>query len=60
MIVHIAPEDLTHFAVAWLRYTLDELKANAACPLQHPDDVKQYKKDIKAVKRILEYVDGSL
>lgn len=60
MIVHIDPADLQHFAVAWLRYTLDELKANAACIYEHPDDVKQYKKDIKAVKRILEYVDGPL
>lgn len=60
MIVHINPEDLQHFAVAWLKYELSILKANAADPREHFDDVKEYKKDIKAVKRILAYVDSPL
>lgn len=60
MIVHIAPEDLQNFAVAWLKYELDILQDNAACTRQHPYDVNQYKKYIKALKRILAYVEGPL
>ena len=60
MIVHIDPEDLMHFAKAWLKYELGVLKANASDPREHFDDVKEYKKDIKAVKRILAYVDSPL
>lgn len=55
MIVHIDPADLQHFAVSWLKYELGILQANAASPGLHPDDVKTYKKDIKAVKRLLDY-----
>jgi len=60
MIVHINPEDLQHFAVAWLKYELSILEANSANAHLHPDDLKTYKKDIKAVKRLLEYIGEEL
>ena len=60
MIVHVDPEDLMHFAKAWLQYELGVLEANASDPREHFDDVKEYKKDIKAVKRLLEYIGEEL
>jgi len=56
MIVHIAPDDLEQFARAWLKCALDILNSNAADERAHPDDLKTYKKDIKAVKRVLDYM----
>ncbi len=41
---------------AWLKDTLETVQHNAAHSYVHPDDVKQYNKDIKALKRILEYI----
>jgi flagellar biosynthesis/type III secretory pathway protein FliH len=41
---------------AWLKETLKSVQYNAAAHYVHPDDVKQYRKDIKALKRILDYI----
>jgi hypothetical protein len=44
---------------AWLKETLKTVEGNLAYHYVHPDDVKQYKKDIKALKRILDYIGQS-
>lgn len=41
---------------AWLKETLKSVQYNAAAHYVHPEDAKQYKKDIKALKRILDYI----
>jgi hypothetical protein len=41
---------------AWLKDTLEALEINLNSDYVHPDDMKMYKKDIKAVKWLLEYV----
>lgn len=60
MIVHVDPENLTYFAKAWLKHELGILEANSANAHLHPNDLKTYKKDIKAVKRLLEYIGEEL
>jgi len=40
----------------WLKETLKTVENNFSYHYVHPDDVKQYKKDIKALKRILDYI----
>lgn len=40
----------------WLKETLKSVQYNAAAIYVHPEDVKQYRKDIKALKRILDYI----
>lgn len=40
----------------WLTETLKTVRHNAAHNYVHPEDAKQYKKDIKALKRLLEYI----
>jgi hypothetical protein len=56
MIFEIDVGALDGLARAWLRETLWVLETNAASSYVHPDDAKTYKKDIKAVKRLLEYL----
>jgi hypothetical protein len=56
MIIEIDAEALDGLARAWLRETLWVLEANAASSYVHPDDAKAYKKNIKAAKRLLEYL----
>ena len=41
---------------AWLKDTLETAESNLASHYVHPDDVKAYKKDIQALKRLLAYV----
>lgn len=44
---------------AWMKDTLKMAESGISSDYLHPDDVKEYKKDIKALKRILEYIgDG--
>jgi len=40
----------------WLKDTLKTIEINLAGDYLHPDDLKTYRKDIKALKRALEYV----
>ncbi len=48
---------------AWLKDTLETVQHNACQNYVHPDDAKQYRfqyrKDIKALKRLLEYIGDS-
>ena len=44
---------------AWLKETLKSVQYNAAAIYVHLEDAKTYKKDIRALKRILDYIgDG--
>jgi hypothetical protein len=44
---------------AWLKETLKSVQYNAAAHYVHPEDAKHYRKDIKALKYILDYIgDG--
>ena len=56
MMIEIGAETLDGIARAWLKDTLWVIETNAASSYVHPDDAKTYKKDIKAVKRLLRYV----
>ena len=56
MMIEIGAETLDGIARAWLKDTLWTLETNAASAYVHPDDAKTYKKDIKAVKRLLDYI----
>jgi hypothetical protein len=55
MMVEIDPGALDGLVREWLKETLLVLGHNAAGYL-HPEDGKQNRKDIKAVKRLLDYV----
>ena len=41
---------------AWLKETLKSVQYNAAAHYVHPEDAETYKKDIKALRRILDYI----
>lgn len=41
---------------AWLKETLKSVQYNAVAHYVHPEDAKQYKKDIKALKWLLGYI----
>lgn len=41
---------------AWLKETLKSVQYNAAAIYVHPEDAKTYKKDVKALKRLLDYL----
>lgn len=56
MIIDIGHEALDAIARAWLKDTLNTLETNLGSSYVHPDDRKAYKKDIKAVKRLLDYI----
>jgi len=57
MKIDIDPSMLDGLVREWLKDTLNLLEGHLTFSgYIHPDDVKQYKKDIKAVKRILDYV----
>ena len=45
---------------AWLKDTLQIIESNLAHDYVHPEDKKTYKKDIEAVKRLLDYVGEAL
>jgi hypothetical protein len=56
MMIGIDQSVLDGFVRAWLRETLDMLEHNSAASYVHPLDKKTYKKDIKEVKRLLDYI----
>jgi len=56
MMIEIDPSSLDGLVRAWLRDTLRTLQRNLAHEYVHPDDEKTYKKDIRAVKRLLDYI----
>jgi hypothetical protein len=56
MLIEINPSALDGIVRAWLEDTLQCIQINASSGYVHPDDAKQYKKDIKAIKRLLDYI----
>ena len=56
MKINIDPAGLDGIVRAWLKDTLETLETNLGSSYVHPDDYKTYKKDIKAVKRLLDYI----
>ena len=56
MMIEIGAETLDGIARAWLKETLWVMEHCVANSYIHPDDEKTYKKDIKAVKRLLAYI----
>ena len=56
MMIEIETEQLDAIARIWLKETLCVIEKNATSSYIHPDDAKTYKKDIKAVKRLLAYI----
>jgi len=54
--IEIGAETLDGIVRAWLKDVLFMLEHNAASSYVHPDDAKTYKKDIKAVKRLLAFI----
>ena len=59
MMIEIGYELMDAIARAWLKDTLETLEINLAREYVHPEDEKMYKKDIKAIKRLLDYVGES-
>ena len=60
MMIDIDPAGLDALVRAWLKDTLGTLHKNLAHEYVHPDDEKMYKKDIKAIKRVLDYVGEAI
>lgn len=56
MIMDIGYETLDAIARVWLKDTLETLEISLNSDYVHPDDAKEYKKDLKAVKRLLDYI----
>jgi hypothetical protein len=54
--IDIDVSQLNGIVRAWLKDTLETAESNLASHYVHPDDVKTYKKDIKALKWILAYI----
>lgn len=56
MIIDIDVSQLDGIVRAWLKEALVTLEINLARDYVHPDDVKEYNKDIEALKRVLSYI----
>ena len=59
MIIDIDVNQLDGIVRAWLKDTLETVEGNLSRMYDnyvHPDDAKEYRKDIKAIKRMLEYI----
>jgi len=56
MMIVIDPAALDGIVRGWLKDTLQGAETNAAHTDVHPDDAKQYKKYIKALRHVLDYI----
>lgn len=56
MMIDVDPNQLDVIVRAWLKETLKSVQYNAAALYVHPEDAKTYKKDVKALKWLLEYL----
>jgi hypothetical protein len=56
MMIEIDPIALDGLVREWLKDTLEMLEINLEREYVHPEDKKTYKKDMKAVKRLLDYI----
>lgn len=58
MMIDIDPSDLDRLVKAWLKDTHECITLNSLNYYVHPDDAKQYKQNLKAINRLLEYLGG--
>lgn len=59
MMIDVDVSQLDGIVRAWLKDTLETVEGNAAARYVHPDDANIYKKDIEALRWVLEYIgDG--
>ena len=56
MMIDVDPKQLDGIVRAWLKDTLSTVQQNAAALYVHPEEAKTYKKDVKALKWLLEYL----
>ena len=56
MMIDIDPSDLDGLVKAWLKDTHKCTTLNSQAEYVHPDDAKMYKKDLKAIDRLLDYI----
>lgn len=56
MMIDMDVSQLDGIVRVWLKDTLKTVQHNAAHSHVHPEDAKQYKKDIKALKWLLAYI----
>lgn len=56
MMVNIDHNTLDGLVREWLKETLKTLEYVGLLDYVHPEDAKQHRKDIKAVRRLLDYV----
>jgi len=56
MMIDIDPAHLHGLVREWLKDALQCVETNAGGDYVHPDDVKTHKKDIKALRRLLDYI----
>jgi hypothetical protein len=54
--IDIDPSDLDRLVKAWLKDTHEIITHNSLNGYVHPDDTKVYKKDLKAIDRLLDYI----
>lgn len=59
MMIEIGADTRDGIVREWLKDALSMMEHNVASAYIHPDDAKTYKKDIKAVKRLLAYIGWS-
>ena len=59
MMIDVDVSQLDGIVRAWLKDTLETVEGNAAAQYVHSDDAAIYKKDIEAIRWVLEYIgDG--
>lgn len=56
MLIDVDLSVLDGLVRGWLKETLETLEHNSTACYVHPEDAKQHRKDIKAVRRLLDYV----
>lgn len=56
MMIEVDPNQLDGIVRAWLKETLESVQHNAPSLYVDPEGAKTYKKDVKALKWLLEYL----
>ena len=58
MMIDIDPSALDGLVREWLKDAHESLTLNSQSAYVHPQDAKTYKKDLKAINRLLDYIGG--
>ena len=56
MLIEIDPSALDDLVKAWLKDAHEFFTQNSQAGYIHPEDAKTYKKDLKAIDRLLDYI----